>query len=107
MLFERHLYNLGIQYSDGRSSSSSLVEIPKEHNTDIWLSRISSFVRIVGVYPGLPGELSITNSFIKQSTYCDLRTKIIVLEALLKIVSILLSRCVHYCSTIVYNIIHI
>ena len=40
--------NLGIQNSDRRSSSSSLVEITKEHKTDLWLSRISSFVSVVG-----------------------------------------------------------
>jgi hypothetical protein len=34
-LREFHLCNLGIQSSDGRSSSSSLVEIPKEHKTDL------------------------------------------------------------------------
>ena len=44
-----------------------LVEIPKEHKTDLWLSRISSFVSVFGVYVGLPSELSIPNSFIKQS----------------------------------------
>ena len=44
-----------------------VVEIPKEHKIDLWLSRISCFVCVVGVYVGLPSELSRPNSFIKQS----------------------------------------
>jgi len=32
--------------------------IPKEHKTDKLLSRISSFVSVVGVYVGLPSEVS-------------------------------------------------
>jgi hypothetical protein len=44
--------------------------------------RISSFVSVVGVYVGLPTELSILNSFIKQSMQCDLHTKTILLGAL-------------------------
>ena len=35
--------------------------------TDLWLSRNPPFVSVIGVYVGLPSELSITNSFIKQS----------------------------------------
>jgi hypothetical protein len=34
---------------------------------NIWLSRISSFVNVVGVYVGLPIEFSIPNSFIRLS----------------------------------------
>jgi hypothetical protein len=40
---------------------------PNEHKIDLWLSSISSFVSAVVVYAGLPSELSIHNSFIKQS----------------------------------------
>jgi hypothetical protein len=54
--------------SYGRSSSSSLVEIPKEYKTDLWLPTISSFVSVVGGYVGFPTKVSIPNSFIKQST---------------------------------------
>jgi hypothetical protein len=46
---KEHLCNLAIRHSDGRSSSSSLGEILKEHKTDLILSRISSFVSVVGV----------------------------------------------------------
>ena len=53
-----------------------MVEIPKEHKTNLLLSRISSFVSIVGVYVGLPSELSIPNSFIKHSMWCDLHTNV-------------------------------
>ena len=48
-------------------NSSSLVDIPKEHKTDLWLSMISSFGSVVGVYVRLPSKLWKPNSFIKQS----------------------------------------
>jgi hypothetical protein len=47
-----------------------------------WLFRNSSFACVVGVYVELPSELSLPNSFIKQSMLCDLRTKSILLGAL-------------------------
>jgi hypothetical protein len=46
----------------------NLVETPKEHKTDLWLSRMSSFVSVVGVYVGLPNELSIY-LYINSATY--------------------------------------
>jgi hypothetical protein len=46
----------GIGTVEQESSSSSLVEIPKEHKTDLWLSRISSFVSVIRVYVGLPND---------------------------------------------------
>jgi hypothetical protein len=49
------------------------VEIPKEHKTDLWLSRISSFVSVVVVFAGLLSELSIPNSF-NQAVYVMLFT---------------------------------
>jgi hypothetical protein len=38
--------------------------------------------RDIHLYVGLSSELSIPNSFIKQSTQCDLHTKTILLGAL-------------------------
>jgi hypothetical protein len=55
--------------NDDRSNSSYVVEIPKEHKTDLWLSRISSFVSVVGLYVGLPSELSIPGQFLYQAVY--------------------------------------
>ena len=40
------------------------------------------FVKWRWVYVGLPSELSILNSFIKQPMYCDLQTKTMLLGAL-------------------------
>ena len=48
-----------------RSNSSSLIEIPKEYKTDLWLSRISTFVSVVG--RALPSELSIPIFFLSSS----------------------------------------
>ena len=49
----------GIQYMYGKSSSSSLVSIPNEVRTDLWLSSTSDTERSVRLYVGFPGsELS-------------------------------------------------
>jgi hypothetical protein len=45
--------NFGIQYSKGRSQSSSFMERPKEDKTDMCLSMISSFDSVVAVYVGI------------------------------------------------------
>jgi hypothetical protein len=51
--------------------SSSLVDIPKEHKTDLWLSRISSFGSVVGEYVRLPCILSAVKTGLQS--YCDTR----------------------------------
>jgi hypothetical protein len=60
-----YLCYFGIQYSKGRSQSSSFMEKPKEDKTD--MSMISSFDSVVAVYVLLPCELSKPNSMLKQS----------------------------------------
>ena len=55
----------------------NLVETPKEHKTDLWLSRMSSFVSVVGVYVGLPNELSIY-LYINHQKSPDFNTKTMV-----------------------------
>ena len=62
------LYGFGIQNKEARSDSSSLVSIPKEDITALWLTRISSLEGEVGVYVGLPDVSLIPRSFIKQSS---------------------------------------
>ena len=53
----------GIQYMYGKSSSSSLVSIPNEVRTDLWLSSTSDAERSVRLYVGFPGsELSPSSS---------------------------------------------
>ena len=53
----------GIQYMYGKSSSSSLVSIPNEVRTDLWLSSTSDEERSVRLYVGFPGsELSLSSS---------------------------------------------
>ena len=47
----------------GKSSSSSLVSIPNEVRTDLWLSSTSDAERAVRLYVGFPGsELSPSSS---------------------------------------------
>ena len=43
-----HWCRLGIQNKEARSDSSSLVAIPNEERTDLWLTRISSLKNEVG-----------------------------------------------------------
>ena len=62
-----YLCYFGIQYSKGRSQSSSFMGKPKEDKTDMWLSMISAFDSVVAVYVRLPCELSKPNSMLKQS----------------------------------------
>ena len=54
----------GIQYiMNGKSSSSSLVSIPNEVRTDLWLSSTSDAEKSVKLYVGFPGsELSPSSS---------------------------------------------
>ena len=66
-----------MQLRAGRSNSSFFVEIPKEDKTD---NDCQGF--LLWVYVGLSSELSIPNSCIKQSMYCDLQTKTMLLGAL-------------------------
>ena len=46
----------GIQYIYGKSSSSSLVSIPNEVSTDLWLSSTSNEEKSVRLYVGFPGS---------------------------------------------------
>ena len=53
----------GIQYMYGKSSSSSIVSIPNEVRTDLWLSGTSDAEKSVRLYVGLSGsELSPSSS---------------------------------------------
>ena len=53
----------GIQYMYGESSSSSLVSIPNDVRTDLWLSSTSDAENFVRLYVGFPGsELSQSSS---------------------------------------------
>ena len=53
----------GIQYMYGKSSSSSLVSIPNEVRTDLWLSSTSDEEKSLRLYVGFPGsELSLSSS---------------------------------------------
>ena len=53
----------GIQYMYGKSSSSSLISIPNEMRTDLWLSSTSYAEKSVRLYVGFPGsELSPSSS---------------------------------------------
>ena len=53
----------GIQYMYGKSSSSSLVSIPNEVRTDLWLSSTSDAERSVRLYVGFPGSELSPSSF--------------------------------------------
>ena len=55
----------GIQYMYGKSSSSSLVSIPNEVRTDLWLSSTSDAERSVRLYVGFPGN-ELSPSFLWQ-----------------------------------------
>ena len=55
----------GIQYMYGRSSSSSLVSIPNEVRTDLWLSSTSDAEKSVRLYVGFPRE-RVKSKFLWQ-----------------------------------------
>ena len=73
-----------------RCSSSSLVEMPKEHNT-----------YFVGVYTMLPTEFSKPNSFIKQSIFTQKNMRgIVCLENNILVMEIIiLARLGLWCLT--------
>ena len=52
----------------GKSSSSSLVSIPNEARTDLWLSRTSDAEQSVRLYEGLPGSELSPSSSVKMLT---------------------------------------
>ena len=55
--------SFAVQYMYGKSSSSSLVSIPNEVRTDLWLSSTSDAEKSVRLYVGFPGsELSPSSS---------------------------------------------
>ena len=63
----------------GKSSSSSLVSIPNEVRTDLWLSSTSDAEKSVRLYVGFPGsECFLTYGYYKlqrvknwKQNYCD------------------------------------
>ena len=64
-----------IQYIYGKSSLSSLVSIPNEVRTDLWLSSTSGAEKSVRLYVGLPGndgqiQPSIQDWFYEMPEYC-------------------------------------
>ena len=49
--------------------TEDLVEIPKEYKTDLWLSRISSFVSVFGVYGTLNTSCLYQTIYMMCFTY--------------------------------------
>ena len=60
----------GIQYMYGKSSSSSLVSIPKEVRTYLWFSSTSDAEKSVRLYLGFQGSEFSPSSSTKKLTNC-------------------------------------
>ena len=58
----------GIKYMYGKSSSSSLVSIPNEVRTDLWLSSTSDTETSVRLYVGFSGSELSPSSSVKMLT---------------------------------------
>ena len=58
----------GIQYMYDKSSSSSLVSIPNEVRTDLWLSSTSDAEKSVRLYVGFSGSGLSPSSSVKMLT---------------------------------------
>ena len=57
-----------IQYMNGKASSSSLVSIPNEVRTDLWLSSTSNAEKSIRLYVGFPGSELSPSSSVKMLT---------------------------------------
>ena len=68
LCFYRFLCIFEIQYMYGKSSSSSLVSIPNEVRTDLWLSSTSDAEKSVRFYEGFPGSEFSPSSSVKMLT---------------------------------------
>ena len=55
----------GIQYMYGKSSSSSLVSIPNEVRTDLWLSSTSDAEKSVRLYVGFKKRKNLYSNIIQ------------------------------------------
>ena len=62
------LCNFVIQYMYGKSSSSSLVSIPNEVRTDLWLSDTSDAEKSVRLHVGFKGSELRPSSSVKMLT---------------------------------------